>query len=121
MFRPLFHTPDAISGLDQKPVKTKSRYRKYLVILLGIMLVFRLALAFGTELGNDEAYYWLYSQYLQWNYFDHTPMVALTIRVFTANGLLQHFEGFVRLGSVAGGLIASYFLFRAVALLHSER
>src|SRR5476651_1018621 len=32
------------------------------------------------ELQGDEAYYWLYSRYLDWGYFDHPPMVALFIR-----------------------------------------
>lgn len=29
------------------------------------------------ELSNDEAYYWMYSQNLDWGYFDHPPMIAL--------------------------------------------
>lgn len=32
------------------------------------------------ELHADEAYYWLYSRFLDWGYFDHPPMVALFIR-----------------------------------------
>lgn len=31
------------------------------------------------ELNPDEAYYWVYSQFLDWGYFDHPPMVALHI------------------------------------------
>src|ERR1700733_13981693 len=33
------------------------------------------------ELQGDEAYYWMYSRYLDWGYFDHPPMVALLIRI----------------------------------------
>ncbi|HEY8928890.1 MAG TPA: glycosyltransferase family 39 protein [Mucilaginibacter sp.] len=33
------------------------------------------------ELQGDEAYYWMYSRYLDWGYFDHPPMVALIIRI----------------------------------------
>ncbi len=33
------------------------------------------------ELQGDEAYYWMYSRYLDWGYFDHPPMVALFIRI----------------------------------------
>ena len=34
-----------------------------------------------TELFDDEAYYWVYSRFLDWGYFDHPPMVAALIRV----------------------------------------
>ncbi|SDT48596.1 Dolichyl-phosphate-mannose-protein mannosyltransferase [Mucilaginibacter mallensis] len=36
--------------------------------------------AYTLELHADEAYYWLYSRFLDWGYFDHPPMVALFIR-----------------------------------------
>lgn len=96
-------------------------YRKKLFILIGILSAIKLILAFVLELGNDEAYYWIYSQYWQWNYFDHPPMVAVWIRLFTANLSLEQYEGFIRLGSVVGCALSSWFLFKAVALLHSEK
>jgi 4-amino-4-deoxy-L-arabinose transferase-like glycosyltransferase len=96
-------------------------YRKKIFWLIGIFSLIKLILAFVSELGNDEAYYWLYSQYLQWNYFDHPPMVAVWIRLFTANLLLDQYEGFLRLGSVIGCALSSWFLFKTVALLHSEK
>src|SRR5215831_20540983 len=34
-----------------------------------------------TELLDDEAYYWVYSKFLDWGYFDHPPMVALLIKI----------------------------------------
>jgi hypothetical protein len=36
--------------------------------------------ASNTELLDDEAYYWIFSQHLDWGYFDHPPMTALLIR-----------------------------------------
>lgn len=33
-----------------------------------------------TGLMDDEAYYWVYSQYPAWGYFDHPPMIAWLIR-----------------------------------------
>lgn len=36
--------------------------------------------AYSTQLLDDEAYYWVYSRYLDWGYFDHPPMVALLIK-----------------------------------------
>ena len=37
-----------------------------------------------TELQDDEAYYWVFSRYLDWGYFDHPPMIALLIRLGTS-------------------------------------
>ena len=108
------------TGLKQNKVDTLS-YQKKLFVFIGIISLIKLILAFVLELGNDEAYYWLYSQYLQWNYFDHPPMVAAWIRLFTANLLLEQYEGFLRLGSVVGCVLSSWFLFKAVSLVHSER
>lgn len=96
-------------------------YRKKMFAFLAVLFPLKLFLAFWLELGNDEAYYWLYSQYVQWNYFDHPPMVSIWIRLFTANLSLEQFEGFIRLASVTGAVLSSWFLFRTVALLHSER
>ncbi|HEY0355469.1 MAG TPA: glycosyltransferase family 39 protein [Flavisolibacter sp.] len=96
-------------------------YKRNLLILLGLLSVYRLLMAFVMELGNDETYYWLYSQKLQWNYFDHPPLVAIWIRIFTFNLALDHIEGFIRLGSVVGGVLSSWMIFKTVSLLHSER
>ncbi|MBC7873721.1 MAG: glycosyltransferase family 39 protein [Ferruginibacter sp.] len=34
-----------------------------------------------TELQDDEAYYWVYSKYLDWGYFDHPPMTGLLVKM----------------------------------------
>jgi hypothetical protein len=34
-----------------------------------------------TELQDDEAYYWVYSRFLDWGYFDHPPMIALLVKM----------------------------------------
>jgi len=47
-----------------------------------------------TELLDDEAYYWVYSKFLDWGYFDHPPMVATLIK---AGYFLFHNELGVRL------------------------
>lgn len=81
----------------------------------------RCLIAAFTELGNDEVYYWTYSQKLQWNYFDHPPMVAVWIKVFTLNLLLEGFELFVRLGSIASAALCTWLMYRTTALIHSSR
>lgn len=37
--------------------------------------------AYTLEIHADEAYYWMYSRFLDWGYFDHPPMVALFIKI----------------------------------------
>ncbi len=33
-----------------------------------------------TELQDDEAYYWVYSRYIDWGYFDHPPLIAIVVK-----------------------------------------
>jgi 4-amino-4-deoxy-L-arabinose transferase-like glycosyltransferase len=104
----------------ERPVRFSSYSRKVL-FLIGAFSLLRLLSAFTLELGNDESYYWLYSAHLQWNYFDHPPLVALWIRFFTANGALDSIEGFIRLGSVVSAAGSTWALYKTVSLLHSRR
>ena len=71
--------------------------QKKLFWLIGIATLVRIIAAVTVDLGNDEVYYLTYAQHLQWNYFDHPPMVALLIRLTTFN---LHFntEFFIRIG-----------------------
>lgn len=96
-------------------------YQHKVIILILVFLVLRLITASVLELGNDEAYYWLYSQDMQWNYFDHPPMVAAWVRLSTLNGWLEEYEVMVRAGSVIGCAFSTWFLYKAVSLIHSER
>lgn len=34
-----------------------------------------------TELQDDEAYYWVYSKFLDWGYVDHPPMTGLLVKI----------------------------------------
>ncbi|MFH0843193.1 MAG: glycosyltransferase family 39 protein [Bacteroidota bacterium] len=63
-------------------------------IFLAIWGMLSLVQSFFTPLHNDEAYYWMYSQYPAWGYYDHPPMIALMIG---AGYLLLHNELGVRL------------------------
>ncbi|MDB5251539.1 MAG: glycosyl transferase family protein [Flaviaesturariibacter sp.] len=97
------------------------RYTSRLWTLIFLSSVLRLVVAGLTELGNDEVYYWTYSQHLQWNYFDHPPLVAIWIRAFTANLSLQGAEIFVRLGSIVSAAAGTWLIFRTAGRLHSEK
>jgi hypothetical protein len=47
----------------------------------GLWLLLGLMQAGLTELQDDEAYYWVYGQYLDWGYFDHPPMIGLLVKM----------------------------------------
>ncbi len=96
-------------------------YRQKVVVLITVISLLKLLVAFVVPLGNDESYYWLYAQDIKWNYFDHPPMVAVWVRLFTLNLWLQDFAGFIRLGSIVACALSSWFMYQTVACLHSER
>lgn len=96
-------------------------YKKRVIYLIFIISIFRLIIANCFELGNDESYYWVYSQYLQWNYFDHPPMVAIWLRIFTGNLLLQNHLLFLRLGSVVSAAFSSWFMYKCVAEISTQK
>lgn len=96
-------------------------YRKPLLLLILFFSLARLLLAGIIELGNDEAYYWLYTRQLQWNYFDHPPMVGLLGWLTTAGGRLEAYLPFVRLGGILGAALSTWFIFKATATLYSRR
>jgi len=86
-------------------------YQKKLLLLIVISTIARLIIASTIELANDEVYYWTYALKLQWNYFDHPPLIGWLIRLTTAN-LLLHNELFVRLGAVISSAICTWLIFR---------
>lgn len=51
------------------------------VVFYGMWLLLGLMQAGITELQDDEAYYWVYSRYLDWGYFDHPPMTAVLVKM----------------------------------------
>ncbi len=104
-----------------KEILTAYNYKKNVLLLILFISIIRLIIAFTIELGNDESYYWFYSQHLKLNYFDHPPIVAYWIRIFTLNLSLQNFPGFIRLGSVVGCALSTWYMYKSVALLCSEK
>jgi len=80
------------------------KIQRYLFLLLVISTVIRALLAASFVLGNDEVYYWTYALYPSLSYFDHPPMVAWLIRLFTFNLYFNH-EVFVRLAAVVAGSV----------------
>jgi hypothetical protein len=76
--------------------------------------------AASLELGNDEVYYQAYAQHLQWNYFDHPPMVALLIRLSTINLILQQ-AFFTRLGPIMCSAAGTWLIFKIGTQLQNQR
>ena len=72
------------------------------------------------ELGNDEVYYWTYALQLDFNHFDHPPLVGFLIRATTLN---MHWvsELSMRLGAIISASIGCYFVFKTTAHLSNER
>jgi hypothetical protein len=55
-----------------------------IIIFSSFWFILSLIQSYFTEIIDDEAYYWVYSRFLDWGYFDHPPMVALLIRLGSA-------------------------------------
>lgn len=64
-----------------------SFYEKNSRIIFGLVLsvnfFVNLWLGSTIELSFDESYYWIYSQFLDFGYYDHPPMVAIFIKLGT--------------------------------------
>ena len=56
---------------------------KHFYLFCFFLFICNLIVTANVELSFDEAYYWMYSQNLDWGYFDHPPAVALMIKMGT--------------------------------------
>jgi 4-amino-4-deoxy-L-arabinose transferase-like glycosyltransferase len=94
--------------------------KKSVVLFFSLITLFRLVYINFVPLVPQEAYYWNYSEHLALSYFDHPPLTAWTIAVFTAIGGDHIF--FIRLGSVLFSLGIMVLLYRiALELFNSRR
>jgi hypothetical protein len=80
---------------------------KIILYFLLFWTILNVIQACTLELQGDEAYYWLYSKYLDWGYFDHPPMVALFIRIGDS---IMHNELGLRLTTVLTSSASIYLL-----------
>ncbi|MVN20404.1 glycosyltransferase family 39 protein [Mucilaginibacter arboris] len=81
---------------------------KYFLLAWGLVNFLQ---SYFTELHPDEAYYWLYSRFLDWGYFDHPPMVALFI---SAGSSLFHNELSLRLLTVFSSTFSWWVLWQVL-------
>ena len=66
------------------PSPTSRSTQQLRLVFYAAWFLISLVQAAGTELFDDEAYYWVYSRFLDWGYFDHPPMIAVLIKLGTA-------------------------------------
>lgn len=90
----------------QEEWKWNFRFLNLLIITTLLRIIFG-ALA---ELKYEEAYYWLYSQHMDWSYFDHPPLVGWLIYISTKLG--GDAEIWVRLPTILCFAGALFFIHR---------
>lgn len=95
-------------------------YSAKTLYIIAIVAVIKIIFAPFFELGNDEVYYWTYALQPDWNHFDHPPMVGLLIRLTSFN-LHWVNELSLRLGSILGAALSSWFIFKTGSLIANER
>lgn len=76
-----------------------------------LWLILNVIQAAFMEMHVDEAYYWVYSRFLDWGYYDHPPMVAVFIKLGT---WLSHSEFGTRMISVITNTVSLYLLWKIV-------
>ncbi|MBI5815540.1 MAG: glycosyltransferase family 39 protein [Nitrospinae bacterium] len=89
----------------------------FLVSLLALT-IFRVWYSGLFELSLDEPYYWLWSLHPQMGYYDHPPMVAWLIAVFTS---LADSERFVRLAAALLASGATWFAYETARGIFNDK
>lgn len=60
----------------------KLKQHKFLLpVAIFLLCILNIVQGSTTELLPDEAYYWVYSQYMSWGFFDHPPFVAVWVTI----------------------------------------
>ena len=90
------------------------------IITLALGLIIRTIIAFYLYPGYDEAYYYLYSQNLDWSYFDHPLLVALTTGLGVwVTGEVNQFT--IRIGTLMIFTLSLYLLYLTGKKLFNHR
>jgi len=95
-------------------------YTKLAIWVTFLFAAFRALVMGRTGLGDSESYYWCWAQRLDWSYYDHPPMVAWLIRIFTDIGGDSSFM--VRFPSLLLFILLCWLLYRlSMDLFHDAR
>jgi Dolichyl-phosphate-mannose-protein mannosyltransferase len=95
-------------------------YKKKILILIAVASIIRIIIAGSIHLGVDEVYYRQYANTLQWNYFDHPPMVAWLIRITTINLWLDT-DITIRLGAIICAAFTTWIAYLCGKKINNER
>ena len=95
-------------------------YSQKVFLLIFFAAIAKIIAAPFLELGNDEVYYWTYALQLDFNHFDHPPLVGFLIRASTLN-MQWVSELSMRLGAIISASLGCYFVFKTTAVLANER
>lgn len=103
----------------QPPVDlSTSPWGRRTALLIAALTLGRLVLAGTTELADGEAYYFMWSRFLDWSYYDHPPLIAWMTWLTTR---LSEAPLAVRVGPVACATVFAALLYRLAARLFSPR
>lgn len=94
-------------------------FKNKIASLIGLATLIRCIIACSIGLGNDEVYYVTYAQHLQWNYFDHPPLVALLIRLTTFNLAITN-DFFIRLGPILLAVANTWLIYQIGKKIKNE-
>ncbi|MEQ7800501.1 glycosyltransferase family 39 protein [Pedobacter sp. ASV1-7] len=93
-------------------LETRKKAEQTLFVFLGLWTLINIIQAIFVEVHADEAYYWVYSRFLDWGYFDHPPMVALFIKI--GDTIFPSTLG-LRLTTVITSTLSVYLLWKIVS------
>lgn len=93
---------------NQTFLSSKNNFYKFVVILFVAKLIY----LFFIPITPQEAYYWFYSQNIDWSYFDHPPMAAYSIWLGT-NVFGDNIFG-VKFMAVVWSLLTNLLLYKTV-------
>ncbi len=94
-------------------------YRRWTIFLLLVLTIFRLWFCTYHELVEDESYYRLWSQHLDWSYYSKGPLIAWTI--YFGTSIMGDTVFGIRWISVLLSAATGWMLFRLGVRLWNER
>ncbi|VEH29497.1 ArnT family glycosyltransferase [Legionella sainthelensi] len=88
------------------------------LILILLLLLLRIFFMFKSNLLVEEAYYWNYSNHLDFSFLDHPPMVAILIKLGTL--IFGTNEWGVRFATIPCWILTCYFSFKLTTLIRKD-
>jgi 4-amino-4-deoxy-L-arabinose transferase-like glycosyltransferase len=88
-----------------------TKVEKYFWHIVVVIIALKLVMAYYVPIISDEAYFYVWGQHWDLNYYDHPPMTGWLMALLSHLG--QHIF-FSRLLSVFGGLVVAWGIYRLV-------